>query len=347
MNVRNAIIGSLAILTALPLALSSSTAPPQDDIEALLEECDELLKRSPTRYHIRAYEKLAAAEDVEALALLKKSYKKPGFPRKQTPFLVASAIGQKGSATGINAELTDWLDKADDPHDAWLWRNVLKVQIDEEGTDRVLEIARNSKEMVLRAAAIEALAAVQDESLYVLIPELCKALPKKDIEKVILMGAMVTAMDALGTKKSHIGEDWPKMALSLIATMEDGKTPRAAQLILARHLQAELEAERLVLEPDAWRGLIAAKKREAKAAKKKKKKAKKGGKEQEEKSVAAWPKFFGVDVTGDRVCYLIDLSDSMAQPIPDSWKPAGGPTSGPSKRKKWTQGEIPTEADIP
>ncbi|QDV07944.1 hypothetical protein Poly30_34800 [Planctomycetes bacterium Poly30] len=37
----------------------------------------------------------------------------------------------------------------------------------------------------------------------------------------------------------------------------------------------------------------------------------------------------------------------MAAPIPDDWKPANGPTSGPSKRKKWKKGEVPTEADIP
>ncbi|MGK0481710.1 MAG: hypothetical protein ACJAQ3_001688 [Planctomycetota bacterium] len=343
--------GSLALLAVWPasMGLAAGATPArassaQDDIETVLEEVDELMKRNPPRYHIRAYEALAATGDARAIEVLQKAYKKPGFPRKQTRHLIASAMGEKGTATGVTEELMDWLKESDDAGDAWLWRNLLALQIKEQGPDKALEIARTAKDIVQRAAAIEALAAVKDESLYKLIPELCKQLPKKDVEKMALMGAMATALAELGTKKSQVKGDWQQMALSLIATMEDDQMPRAAQLMLARHLAFELDAERMVLEPNAWRALIAAKSREAKEKKKRKKKKEKEGESEPE---YAWPKFFGIDVTGDRVCYLIDLSDSMAATIPESWKPANGPTSGPSKRRKWKKGEVPTEADIP
>ncbi|WP_145199735.1 hypothetical protein [Planctomycetes bacterium Poly30] len=251
---------------ALPLfgslLLPAATAlPAQDSREEVLEECDEWLKRNPPRYHIRAYEALAALGDLRALEILKKHYAKPGFPRGQTPFLIASAVGEKGVVTGIGPEMLEWMEDSDEANDAWLWKNILAIQIKAEGPERALEIARNGKEIALRGAAIEALAERKDESLYELIPELCKALPKKDAEKMILMGAMVSAMSELGNKKTQVKGEWQQVALSLIATMENEQTPRAAQLMLARHLASELEADRLVLEPDAWRALIAAKSR--------------------------------------------------------------------------------------
>lgn len=334
---------SAALVFGGPSPVTPSSPVVQESVAEVIDECDELMKRLPPIYHYRAYKQLAKLAHPDAIAVLQKAYKKPGFPRKQTPHLIASALGEAGEAEGVTEELTEWIEDSDEPGDAWLWRNALKIQIKEEGPEKALEFARNAKEVALRGAAIEALAARGDESLYGLIPELCKSLPKDDVEKQILMGAMVTALAELGNKKTQVKGDWQQMALSLIATMEDGKTPASAQLMLARHLADELEADRLVLEPDAWRALIAAKSRAAKEKKKRKKK--KDGESSEPEY--AWPKFFGVDVTGNRVCYLIDLSDSMAAPIPQEWKPANGPTSGPSKRKKWKKGEVPTEADIP
>ncbi len=331
-------------LIAAPVFLSPPAAASQDDVEQVLAECEELMKRSPPVYHIQSYEALAKANDPRAIAVLREIYAKPRFPKTQTPFLIASALGSKGVVDGVLDDLAAWLEEADEPSDAWLWKNILKVEMDEWGPDRALEIARTAKDVVHRAAAIEALAAEKEESLYELIPELCKELPKKDVEKMVLTGAMVTALAELGNKKTQVKDDWQKMALALIATMEEGKTPRAAQLMIARQLADELDAERLVLEPDAWRSLIAQRAREAKEKKKKKKKKKDSTAGE---SAAVWPTFFGVEVTGDRVCYLIDLSDSMATPIPADWKPKNGPVSGPKKRKKLKKGEIPTEADIP
>jgi hypothetical protein len=34
----------------------------------------------------------------------------------------------------------------------------------------------------------------------------------------------------------------------------------------------------------------------------------------------ARPRFFGVEASGERICYVIDLSDSMAEPISEALK---------------------------
>jgi len=342
-------VASLTIL--LPaLAAPAAATPLQDDpMEALLEEVDELMLRIPLRYHIRAYEKLAKTRDPRAVEELARRYDKPDLPKDQERYLMASSlanIGKKGDPALIEA-LTEWREDADGDEDAWLWRQALTVETVLGGPDTALEIARTAKSTALRGAAIEALAATEDESLYTLVPELLKKRPKKEADQVALMGAYATALTALGNKKTQSETPWKQLALALIASLEDEDMSRAAKLILARHLAAELDADFVVLEANAWRTLMAQRSQEAKEKKRKKKDGEDpaGGKDGEPEYVR--PRFFGVEVTGERVCYLIDLSDSMAAPIPEGWKPKGAPTSGPSKRKKRKKGDLPSEADIP
>lgn len=342
-------VASLTILLPALAAPAAATLPQDDPMEALLEEVDELMLRIPLRYHIRAYEKLAKTRDPRAVEELARRYDKPDLPKDQERYLMASSlanIGKKGDPALIEA-LTEWREDADGDEDAWLWRQALTVETVLGGPDTALEIARTAKSTALRGAAIEALAAAEDESLYTLVPELLKKRPKKEADQVALMGAYATALTALGNKKTQSETPWKQLALALIASLEDEDMSRAAKLILARHLAAELDADFVVLEANAWRTLMAQRSQEAKEKKRKKKDGEDpaGGKDGEPEYVR--PRFFGVEVTGERVCYLIDLSDSMAAPIPEGWKPKGAPTSGPSKRKKRKKGDLPSEADIP
>lgn len=316
----------------------------QDEVEALLDETKELLRRNPLRYHVEAYEKLAEAEEEEALAALRKLYKKPMSPKEQERYLLATAFGEKGAGEELMDELDDWRKEFDDPSDAWLWRNTLAVDVEVRGPERALEIARTHKKVIFRAAAIEALAASKDESLYELLPELAKAMPKKPVEKQILMGALATALGELGNKKSRVEREWKTAALSLIAQLDGDELPRAGKLVLARYLARVLESDDVVLNGNAWRALISERSREEKERKKKKKKA---GEDKKKKSEPEYvrPSFFGVEVTGNRVCYLIDLSDSMAEPIPEEWRKRG-PMSG-GKEAKRKKGALPTVDDIP
>lgn len=336
-------LATLTLLATAPLA-RPVIAPHQDDeeMEEVFAEVKELMLRLPLRYHVQAWEILAKTEDPRGIQELARMYAKPKVPKDQSRYLLASALGEKGGGQDIVETLAEWRGNADESEDAWLWRHALRIEVDETSADVALEIARTAKDVTLRAAAIEALAANKDESLYTLIPELVKAMPKKDVDKMMLMGAMATVLTDLGNKKTRVETEWKLMALSLIALLDDEKFPSAAKLVLARHLAEVLDAERVVLEGNAWRTLIAERSREAKEKKSKRRKKK----NQEPEYVR--PNFFGVEVTGQRVCYLIDLSDSMAESIPDDWRPDGAPTSGPSgKKRKWKKGEIPTNADIP
>ncbi len=342
-------------LIAAVLALSSgvtgtaTASPPQDDaaFEALLEEVNELMLRLPLRYHIRAYESLAGSREPAAIEELTRRYDKPDLPKDQERYLMASSlsvIGKKGK-DGLVEALAAWRGEASAAEDAWLWRHALEVEIQLAGPDGAAEIARNARSTALRGAAIEALAATSSEPLYDLIPELLQSPPKKEQDQIALMGAYASALTALGNKKTQTETPWKKLALTLVATFEDEDVPRAAKLILARHLAAELDAEAVVLEAAAWRTLLAKRAQEAKDRRKEGDKAAPKADDADDEYVR--PRFFGVEVTGERICYLLDLSDSMAAPIPPEWKPKGAPESGPRVRKKRKKGDLPTEADIP
>ncbi len=334
---------------ALTCSAAAGVASPvaQEPMEPLLEEVNELMLRLPLRYHIQAYEALAKTRRPEAVDELARRYEKPDLPRDQERYLMASSlstIGKKGQP-GLAESLARWRKDADSAEDAWLWRHALEVEIRLSGPDAALDIARNAKSYMLRGAAIEALAANSSEALYTLIPELLKDRPKKEHDQVALMGAYASALTTLGNKKTQAETPWKRLVLALVATLEDEDMSRAAKLVLARHLAAELDADFVVLEATAWRSLLARRSQEAKERKKKEdKSAPKDGPAEPE---YVRPRFFGVEVTGERVCYVMDLSDSMAAPIPEGWKPKGAPTSGPKVRKKRKKGDLPTEADIP
>ncbi len=312
-----------------------------------MEEVNELMLRLPLRYHIQAYDSLAKSREPEAIGELARRYEKPDLPKDQERYLMASslaAIGKKGK-DGLAQALADWREDANGAEDAWLWRHALAVEIQLTGPEGAIDIARNSKNIALRGAAIEALTATSSEALYDLIPELLQSPPKKEQDQIALMGAYASALTALGNKKTQTETPWKKLALTLVATFEDESVPRAAKLILARHLAAELDAEAVVLEAAAWRTLLAKRAQEAKDRRKEGDKAAPKADDADDEYVR--PRFFGVEVTGERICYLLDLSDSMAAPIPPEWKPKGAPESGPRVRKKRKKGDLPTEADIP
>lgn len=342
-----ALVAFFAISLGPAGAAPSAAGQDTEALEALMVEVNDLMLRLPLRYHIQAYESLARSREPEAIGELARRYEKPDLPKDQERYLMASslaAIGKKGK-DGLAQALADWREDANGAEDAWLWRHALAVEIRLIGPEGAIEAARASRNVALRGAAIEALSATSSEALYDLIPELLQSPPKKDQDQIALMGAYASALTALGNKKTQTETPWKKLALTLVATLEDENVPRAAKLILARHLAAELDAEAVVLEAAAWRTLLAKRAQEAKDRRKEGDKASPEADDADDEYVR--PRFFGVEVTGERVCYLLDLSDSMAAPIPPEWKPKGAPESGPRVRKKRKKGDLPTEADIP
>lgn len=326
-------LASLALLAlvAAPAPLWALPASQAASFEQALERAKVLERRNPLRYHIEAWEGLAGTQDARAIAELGSRYAKPARPRDQVQYLIASAAGTKGGAEATLDAMESWRAKARSAGDAWLWFQLLRARSKLRGTDDLVRIAREEKVAALRAAAIEALAAEKQSVLYQLIPDLATALPKKPEEQCILVGALATGLLSLADARSKSSNDWQRAALALVALLDQAEVPRPAKLVVARHLAKALAAERVVLESAAWRALLAGTKQE--------------GREKAGGPTYVRPRFFGVEASGERICYVIDLSDSMCVPVPPGLreKHGGAPKSGPVEpgTEKKVEDELP------
>ena len=145
-------------------------------------------------------------------------------------------------------------------------------------------------------------------------------------ERRLLVGALSSAL--LANKK--ILAD-PRMQRAIRAYIdllaEDVKLAHSAQMVIARHLAKIIGIERRYIEPEPWIRLLDQNYTPpARVA-----------------NTVSQLRFFGIEAEGDRICYLIDMSNSMLRPI-DSDLLRKGPVTGPSRRKR---GQIPDETDIP
>ena len=324
-------------LAALPAR--AQDAAPDMGYEAALERCKVLEQRNPLTYHVQGWELLAGTRDVRAIQDLAERYAKPRLPKEQYSYLVAQAAA-KGRSEATLAAFDAWRASATAPEDAWLWYIALGGHAKEKQYAPILEVARTNPSVFLRAAAVEALAAAPAAALSTelqqLVQELAGALPKKPAEKAVMLGALSTAVLKSVNVRNRTDAKWQRMALALVATLDDETVPRTARLVVARHLAKALAADKVALESAYWRGLLS-----AEVAEKKAKTAKKQGRE----VVYVKPKFFGVEASGERIAYVIDLSDSMLAPIEGLEERPQGPISGPKPKRE--KGALPTEDDIP
>jgi len=336
--IQRAALVCAALLGAVATARAQEPAP-DAGYDAALERCKVLEQRNPLRYHVEGWELIANTRDPRAIEALAERYARPRLAKEQYRYLVAQAAA-KGRYETTLAAFDAWRAAAAAPEDAWLWYLALGAHAAEKQYAPILEVARTHPSVFLRAAAVESLAATPGSALspelQQLVPELAAALPKKPAEKAVLLGALATAVLKSANVRNRTDAKWQRMALSLVATLEDESVPRSARLVVARHLAKALAADKVALEGAYWRGLLS-----AEVAEKKADAAKKQGKE----VTYVRPTFFGVEATGERIAYVVDLSDSMLTPLEGLEQRPQGPLSGPKPKRE--KGALPTEDDIP
>ncbi|MAF67075.1 MAG: hypothetical protein CMJ84_15635 [Planctomycetes bacterium] len=325
-------------LLAAPLALCAALFSPwaaaaQEGADAAFEKAhkryEECLRRAPFLMHTRGRRALAESGDPRALEILAKSYRKPGQPEEFARYLIAG-IATRHCVADEHVEIYDaWRERHDEPEDAWLWFRALTVRGQNRGGEALEELALGDEDAFLRGAAIEALAAIRDKGLLDLIPRVCERMPKKTAERAALVGAMGTAL----ANTARGDKDTPRFRSAVVAYAhmldEEHGLPHAAKLVVARHLAQLLDVDELIIESQAWINLLADRANPSAA---------------DEGYVR--PRFFGVEATGERLCFVIDMSDSMCKAINPAIKPEG-PKTGPIKERKRKKGELLTEDDLP
>ena len=267
------------------LLLLASAAPGQDKFAQQRRAFERGMKRPPLGKRAGTISRFARTRDPRALTLLMKRYRKPRIPAEFERYLIASAIGKSFAADSFAAARRSALKSfAKDEH-AWLWYQLGRGAGARPG---------GARPPFLRADRGLAPAAARDPADLAALPGLLKPESKPD-ELIVRAAASV-----LHAHRLRLGrEDFRLAALAVIAHLSNEELPDAAKLVLARYLAHIFRVDQVSTHPLYWRRLLSHAERKQSAG----------------PTGEARPRFFGVEATGDRILFLIDLSDSMLEPL--------------------------------
>ncbi|MCB9879264.1 MAG: hypothetical protein H6835_16840 [Planctomycetes bacterium] len=320
---------AFAVSVALAPAVAQRTITwPQKTFEEQLARYQECIKRKPFVHHWEAREVLGQHGDARALPILIDDYDKvkPKDHAEYVRYTIAEVFGREFQGKDAVAPLRALRHDHRGPGDVWLWYETLRTQIDAEGDAEAIEVATTDKSAAIRAAAILALGHARSGKVELAIVPNCVEFPKKEGDRMVLLGAMTGAL--FDTRKRLNEEGYRSALTAYIGLLDDKlKLSHTAKVQMARHLQIILKAPAPFMNPEAWieilsRGDINLPKNT---------------------TTAAVPRFFGIETDGDRLVYVVDMSDSMLKKI-EAEKPKG-PITGPKKKPK--KGAILDESDIP
>jgi hypothetical protein len=306
--------------------LAQESPPGYDDALARYNEC---IRRIPFVHHTEGRKRLAETRAVAAFPILANDYVKAKDYPEESRYTLAALIGKNFDRPEFTDPLMALRVANQKPVDTWLWVNALRIQTDRVGETEVITIAQEGKNALQRAAAIAAVGSSRNANLKQVIVPTCVNFPPKakEADRMILLGAMSGALfDNKGRVNDAEYRDALTAYIGLLA--DDVGLSHTAKVQMARHLQWILKGPALFVNQEPWLELL--QRGEVK-------------KPSVSHTVVA-PRFFGVETEGERLCYVVDMSDSMCKLISPESKPQTGPVTGPKVKKKR---ELMDESDLP
>ena len=279
------------------------------------------LKRPSLFMRTRGRKILARTKDPRALDVLAKSYGRVEKPKDQVRYLIASITSNHFPGAPHVARFDAWRAKHRKDRDAWLWHRALVNRLKAEGRDALEEIVLSESSAFLRGAALEALNFHSDDGLLALIPRVLNALPKEGVPRGVLIEGLA---QSLFTKRELLGEDAFRVAAEgIIRQLDDEATLPRTRLVIVRRLARIFNTDILGVAAAPWLRELGRGTRQ----------------ENTDDRYGGGPTFIGIEATGDRIVYVIDLSDSMLLPLSGKEREElrRGPVTGdgdPSRRKK-------------
>jgi hypothetical protein len=329
--VRRILAVVVAVIGVVP-TLSAQEKPASADYDAVFARYRGYLQRPSLRKRTKGRELLAGTLDPRALDELITSYAKPEEPKDFVRYLIASKAMQAFQSKASPDALAGWRKKHDDAADAWMWFETLRYTA-EKDVPGIRDIAFGKEDPFVRAAALEALAergrrVGSNMEAAGLCLELLNDLPKKDVERALLIEAVASLVHA--NHRRLRDAPWKPVTELLIRNLDEESTPHRSKVVIARYLADALDSPNLGLEARWWLNELERKPRGAQG----------GG------ATTTVP-FFSLRTTGYRFAYVIDASDSMLQRVTDRERKDLGPTTGAQKpEEKEGTGFVPEESDI-
>ena len=204
------------------------------------------------------------------------------------------------------------------------------------GSRDLIEALGTEQDVLLRLCGLEALAANRSFGLFKALRAALDALPEKaGFARWRWMESSAAALHGLRNKAKS--DDFRPLALAVIAWLDDKEVPEDTKLVIARHLARTFGSEHVTLKSVFWRDALDAEQSLTPP---------------DERYVSDPPTFMGLRAWGKRIVYLIDMSDSMLEPITNEERTrlgapiTGGDEKRPKRDKKDEDGEIEV-GDLP
>lgn len=290
-----------------------------ESFEAAFKVYQAWVKRPSLRKRTDARERLAATGDSRALQALIRDYGKPEEPKDQVRYLCAFIAAENFGEAKDTPLFDEWRTKNDRPEDAWLWYLALGNRILTNGPDDVMEVARSNRNVFLRAAALEALRGEHEGNLLPFLREMAQKIPAEGLDRAVFLES-VTAL-LCSQREQMKTPEFAEIAEMVLRRMDEAATLDRSHIAMGRQF-ARLFKTRFVWRDGArWLQEV--------------KFVQSGGQQPKDDRYAP-PAFAGIEASGDRICYVIDLSDSMLEPLTpqEIQKLPKGPITGrPSVQK--------------
>lgn len=286
------------------------------------------MKRPSLFKRAMALERLAGAKNEKSSDLLFKRYEAPIAKLDELPeirHLVADVAWRAGSGPHATKVYGKWLKKFKKREDVWLWFNLQRTLAEHASAKEVAEDIARSGDMLLRAAALEGMARTGAmETLDTITGVLSERLPSKDIEKRAIVEACASALMFMKEKRKE--DTWRKAANLVIKQLEGDDHPETTKLVVARHLAQAFGTTRVDLTPYFWYELL------------------ESGTESnpgEQKKSGTKSSFAGIEGSGKRVVFIIDMSTSMLQPLSAAEKESakGGEVTGEGRKEEKSESD--------
>ncbi len=286
------------------LLLLAAWAPAEaaDAFEKELASYEQNVDRPPLIFRVRAMNRLAATKDPRALDVLAKRYRKPRVPKVEERNLLAVVLGRHFTEARHGEALWKLLDKFDkDESQAWLFRNVIGALAVQGDTTRIETFVLDPRtKPVLQAAALEGLAAQRHAAgLSLVTRRLAAKLPKEGPRRMVVLEACASVLLAHGDDRDTGA--FKEAASAVVDLLARDDVAQRTKLVIARYLMRIYRTDKLTIAHEYWRRMLGYEPASTHD----------GG------TVVGRPRFYGVEAAGSRVGYVLDMSDSMLEPLTD------------------------------
>ncbi|MDJ0975914.1 MAG: hypothetical protein QNJ98_15760 [Planctomycetota bacterium] len=307
------------LLATTALLLLLVTPASADAFKDARKQYRDYLKRPSLFMRTRGRKILARTKDVRALELLRKSYPRSEAPKDQVRYLIATIAANNINGVDTVSTWDAFRAKNKKDRDAWLWFRALRVHLKHKGPQALKQVALGKENVFLRMAAVEALIETHLDDALALVPAVLGTLPEAGIDRVVTIetciGVLFAAKDKLGT------EAYDPSLQTVIELLDHEATPKRTKLVIVRRLAKIFGTDVLDIDAQPWLLEL--------------KKGKTEGAEDDARYAPDRPTFIGIQATGDRIAYVIDMSDSMLTPLTGKEKEdLKGPITGPGAERR-------------